>query len=168
MSYFWIPDVGSSWKGPFHDFVKDAWWQKVLVYEQHELKLMWSHVQFAWWWYLELRRDRDLICIMRYEPNLVLGWIVVELTSIQSIEEYLWISIGTTTIFEKGGGLVPVEIQRSSSMDWMDISSTSIHSRTRLGSYLIIQMTSLSLLNSRYHHHANWTWVHMSLSSCCS
>ena len=30
------------------------------------------------------------------------------------------------------------------------------------------EMTSLSLLNSRYHHHANWTWVHMSLSSCCS
>ena len=48
------------------------------------------------------------------------------------------------------------------------VSSTTIHPRTRLGSYLIIQMTSLSLLNSRYHHHANWTWVHMSLSSCCS
>ena len=57
---------------------------------------------------------------------------------------------------------------RSSSMDWMDISSTTSHPRTRLGLYLIIQMTSLSLLNSRYHHHANWTWVHMSLSSCCS
>ena len=50
---------------------------------------MWTHVQFAWWWYLELRRDRNVICIMRYEPNLVLGWIVVELTSIQSIEEDL-------------------------------------------------------------------------------
>ena len=37
----------------------------------------------------------------------------------------------------------------------VDISSTTIHPRTRLGSYLIIQMTSLSLLNSRYHHHAN-------------
>ena len=36
-----------------------------------------------------------------------------------------------------------------------DVSSTTIHPRTRLGSYLIIQMTSLSLLNSRYHHHAN-------------
>ena len=35
------------------------------------------------------------------------------------------------------------------------VSSTTIHPRTRLGSYLIIQMTSLSLLNSRYHHHAN-------------
>ena len=48
------------------------------------------------------------------------------------------------------------------------VSSISIHPRTRLGSYLIIQMTFLSLLNSRYHHHANWTWVHMSLSSCYS
>ena len=59
---------------------------------------------------------------------------------------------------------------KSSSMDWMDVSSTTTHPRTRLGSYLIIQMTFLSLLNSRYHHHANWTWVHMSLSlsSCCS
>ena len=64
--------------------------------------------------------------------------------------------------------LVPMEIQSYSSMDWMDVSSITIHHRTRLGSYLIIQMTSLSLLNSRYHHHANWTWVHMSLSSCCS
>ena len=64
--------------------------------------------------------------------------------------------------------LVPMKIQRSSSMDWMDVSSTTTHPRTRLGSYLIIQMTFLSLLNSRYHHHANWTWVHMSLSSCCS
>ena len=36
-----------------------------------------------------------------------------------------------------------------------DISSTTIHPRTRFGSYLIIQMTSLSLLNSRYHHHAS-------------
>ena len=63
--------------------------------------------------------------------------------------------------------VVPMKIQRSSSMDWMDISSTTIHPRTRLGSYLIIQMTFLSLLNSRYHHHANWTQVHMSLSSWC-
>ena len=69
---------------------------------------MWSHVQFAWWWYLELRRDRDVICIMRYEPNLVLGWLVVELMSIQPIEEDLWISMGTTTIFEKGGWLIAV------------------------------------------------------------
>ena len=53
-------------------------------------------------------------------------------------------------------------------LSWIDVSSTTIHPRTRLGLYLIIQMTSLSLLNSRYHHHANWTWVHMSLSSCCS
>ena len=53
-------------------------------------------------------------------------------------------------------------------LTWMDISSTTTHPRTRLGSYLIIHMTSLSLLNSRYHHHANWPWVHMSLSSCCS
>ena len=79
--------LGSSWMGPFHDFVKDAWWQKILIYEQHELKLMWTHVQLAWWWYLELRRDRDVICIMRYKPNLVLGWIVIKLTSVQSIEE---------------------------------------------------------------------------------
>ena len=64
--------------------------------------------------------------------------------------------------------VVPTKIQRSSSMDWMDISSTTTHTRTKVGLYLIIQMTSLSLLNSRYHHHANWTWVHMSLSSCCS
>ena len=64
--------------------------------------------------------------------------------------------------------LVPMYIQRSFSMDWIDVSSTTTHPRTRLGSYLIIQMTFLSLLNSRYHHHANWTWVHMSLSSCCS
>ena len=35
------------------------------------------------------------------------------------------------------------------------VSSTTIHPRTRLDSYLIIQMTFLSLLNSRYHHHAN-------------
>ena len=64
--------------------------------------------------------------------------------------------------------LVPKEIQRSSSMDWMDITSTTIHPRTRFGLYLIRQMTFLSLLYSRYHHHANWTWVHMSLSSCYS
>jgi hypothetical protein len=51
--------------------------------------------------------------------------------------------------------VVPMEIQKSSSMDCMDISFTTIHPRTRLGSYLIIQMTSLSLLNSRYHHHAS-------------
>ena len=44
---------------------------------------MWTHVQLAWWWYLELRRDRDIICILRYEPNLVLGWILVELMSVQ-------------------------------------------------------------------------------------
>ena len=69
---------------------------------------MCTRVQLAWWWYLELRRDRNVICIMRYEPNLVLGWIVVELTSIQSIEEDLWIYMGTTTIFEKGGGLIAV------------------------------------------------------------
>ena len=75
--------LGSSWTGPFHDFVEDARWQIILIYEQHELKLMWTHVQFAWWWYLELRRDRNVICIMRYEPNLVLWWIVVELASIQ-------------------------------------------------------------------------------------
>ena len=64
-------------------------------------------VQLAWWWYLELRRDRDVICIMRYEPNLVLGWIVVKLMSVQSIEEDLWISMGTS-IFEKGGWLIVV------------------------------------------------------------
>ena len=64
--------------------------------------------------------------------------------------------------------LVPMKFQRSSSMVWMDVSSTTIHSKTRLGLYLIMQMASLSLLNSRYHHHASWTWVHMSLSSCCS
>jgi hypothetical protein len=64
--------------------------------------------------------------------------------------------------------VVPMEIQRSSSMGWTDVGSITTHPRTRLGSYLIIQMTSLSLLNSRYHHHANWTWVHMSLSSYCS
>ena len=64
--------------------------------------------------------------------------------------------------------VVHMEIQRYSSMDWTDICSTTTHPKTRLGSYLIIQMTSLSLLNSRYHHHANWTWLHMSLSSCCS
>ena len=68
---------------------------------------MWTHVQLAWWWYLELRRDRNVICIMRYEPNVVLGWIVIGLVSIQSIEEDLWIFIGTTTI-EKGGGLIAV------------------------------------------------------------
>jgi hypothetical protein len=102
-----VVTLGSSWTGPFHDFVKDARWQKVLVYEQHELKLMWTHVQFAWWWYLELRRDRDVICIMRYTSNLVLGWVVVELMSIQSIEEDLGISMGTTT-FEKWGGLIAV------------------------------------------------------------
>jgi hypothetical protein len=45
---------------------------------------------------------------MWYEPNLVLGWIVVELMSIQPIEEDLWIIMGTTTIFEKGGGLIAV------------------------------------------------------------
>ena len=49
----------------------------------------------------------------------------------------------------------------------VDISSTTIHPRTRLGSFLIAQMTFLSLLNSSYHP-ANCTWVHMSLSSCCS
>ena len=68
---------------------------------------MWTHVQLAWWWYLELRRDRNVICTMRYEPNLVLGWIVVELMSVQSIEEDLWIYMGTTTI-AKGGGLIAV------------------------------------------------------------
>ena len=35
------------------------------------------------------------------------------------------------------------------------VSSTTIHPRTRLCAYLKIQMTFLSLLNSRYHHHAN-------------
>ena len=68
---------------------------------------MWTHVQLAWWWYLELRRDRNVIFIMRYKPNLVLGWIVLELTSIQSIEDNLWIYMGTST-FEKGGGLIAV------------------------------------------------------------
>ena len=68
---------------------------------------MWTHAQLAWWWYLELRRDRNVICIMRYEPNVVLGWVVVGLVSVQSIEEDLWISMGTST-FEKGGGLIAV------------------------------------------------------------
>ena len=68
---------------------------------------MWTHVQLAWWWYLELRRDRNVICIMRYEPNLVLGWIVVELMSVQSIEEDLWFFIGTSTI-EKVEWLIAV------------------------------------------------------------
>ena len=104
--------LGSSWTCPFHDFVKDAWWQNILVYEQHELKLMWTHVQFAWWWYLELRRDRDVICIMWYEPTFVLGWIVVELTSIQSIEDDLWILVGTTTLEKGGGGLIAVTCTR--------------------------------------------------------
>ena len=99
--------LSSSWTGPFHDFVKDAWWQNILDYKQHELKLMCTHVQLAWWWYLELRRDRDVICAMRYKPNLVLGWVVVELMSIQHIEEDLWIYMGTTTI-EKGGWLIAV------------------------------------------------------------
>ena len=99
--------LSSSWTGPVHDFVKDARWQKILIYEQHELKLMWTHVQLAWWWYLELRRDRDVIYIMRYKPNLVLWWVVVELMSAQSIEEDLWIIMCTST-FEKGGGLVAV------------------------------------------------------------
>ena len=53
-------------------------------------------------------------------------------------------------------------------LSWMDVSSTTSHPRMRLGLYLIRQLTSLSLLNSRYYHHANWTWVRMSLSSCCS
>ena len=53
-------------------------------------------------------------------------------------------------------------------LSWMEVSSTTSHHRKRLGIYLIKQMTSLSLLNSRYHHHVNWTWVHTSLSSCCS
>ena len=35
-----------------------------------------------------------------------------------------------------------------------NVSSNTTHPRTRLGLYLIIQMTSLSLLNTRYHHHA--------------
>ena len=52
-------------------------------------------------------------------------------------------------------------------LSWMDISSITIHPRTRLGLYLIIHMISMSLINSRYHHHANWTWIHMSLCSCC-
>ena len=68
---------------------------------------MWTHVQFLWWWYLELRRDRVVIDIMRYEPNLVLGWLVIELMSVQSIEEDFWISTGTTTI-EKGEWLIAV------------------------------------------------------------
>ena len=68
---------------------------------------MCTHVQLAWWLYLEWRRDRDVICIMRYEPNLVLGWIVVELTFTQSIKEDLWIFMCTST-FEKGGGLIAV------------------------------------------------------------
>jgi hypothetical protein len=45
---------------------------------------------------------------MRYEPNLVLGWVVIELMSVQSIEEELWISMGTTTTSEKGGGLIAI------------------------------------------------------------
>jgi hypothetical protein len=45
---------------------------------------------------------------MRYEPNIVLGWVVIELMSIQSIEEDFWISMGTTTVSEKGGGLIAV------------------------------------------------------------
>jgi hypothetical protein len=48
--------------------------------------------------------------------------------------------------------VVHIKIQKSSSMDCMDVSSITTHPRTTLGSYLIIQMTSLSLLNSRYHH----------------
>ena len=68
---------------------------------------MWTHVQFAWWWYLELRRDKDVICNMRFRPNLGLGWIVIVLMSVQSIEEDLWISMGTS-IFEKVEGLIAV------------------------------------------------------------
>ena len=39
-------------------------------------------------------------------------------------------------------------------LNGIDVSSTTLHPRARLGLYLIRQMTSLSLLNSRYHHHA--------------
>ena len=70
---------------------------------------MWTHVQLAWWWYLELRRDRGVTCILRYKLNLVLGWLVVELTPIQPIEEDLWISMGTST-FENGGGLIAITV----------------------------------------------------------
>jgi hypothetical protein len=55
---------------------------EILDYKHHELNLVQIHVQLASW-YLELRRDRDVLCFMKYKPNLVLGLILVELTSIQ-------------------------------------------------------------------------------------
>ena len=127
--------LSSSWTGPFHDFVKDAWWQNILDYKQHELKLMWTHVQLAWWWYLELRRDRGVICIMRYEPNLVLGWIVVELMSVQPIEDNFWIYMGTTTTFEKGGGLIAVtgimQTEHESTWAWAHAAHKQEYSVTK-------------------------------------
>ena len=134
--------IGSSWTCPFHDFVKDAWWQKILVYEQHELKFMWTHVQLAWWWYLELRRDRDVICIMRFEPNLVLRWIAIELMSVQSIEEDLWVFMCTST-FEKGGGLIAVPgIMQTIAVIVNIIASWTIH----LAMHIIITLKNGALV----------------------
>ena len=118
--------------GPFHDFVKDAWWQNILVYEQQELKLMWTHVQLAWWWYLELRRDRDVICIIRYKPNLVLGWIVVELTSIQLSP--------LKNIFESPWVLVPLRKEED--------SLQSLVSCKQMLSLLLVELSSLSCISS--------------------
>ena len=92
---------------------------------------MWTHVQFTWWWYLELRRDRDVICIMRYEPNLVLGWIVVELTSIQLSP--------LKKTFESPWVLVPLRKENDSLL--------SLVSRKQLMSMSTLLLVELSLLS---------------------
>ena len=104
------------------------------------------------------------------EMMICMTTMIVQLASLLTITEIVCmipVTVMSPPPFSKIV-LVPIMIQRSSSMHCMDVRSTTIHPRTRLSLYLIAKMTSLSLLNFRYYHHDNWTWVHMSLSSCCS
>ena len=96
---------------------------------------MWTHVQFAWWWYLELRRDRNVICIMRYKPNLVLGWVVVELTSIQ-------LSLWKKT-FESPWVLLPLRKEEDSLL-----SLESCKQLLSLSTSLLVGLSSLSCISS--------------------
>ena len=96
---------------------------------------MWTHVQLAWWWYLELRRDRNVICIMRYEPNLVLGWVVEEYTSVQLSP--------LKKTFESTWVLVPLRKEEDSLQ-----SLVSCKQLLSLSTLLLVGLSSLLCLSS--------------------